>query len=506
MTQSVHEGEVVAPTPRETALIAIGQGAIMVFGGVLALLVAQIFGKTTETDAFFAAYSLYSLGVTFAQSFRLTAVASLVESPGGEAIARMFGAATVMIAVVALPMVVFAGPTGELLIPHDPTGTAPGVLRILWVALAGQLLVGMLLAALMVRGRFTLIGVASMAMGLVSVATFLATQSALGIDAAAAGLAAGSVWLAAVLALGLRRSGWRVSPRDAGHLGTFAREAGRLVYASATFVGSTLVYVVAVALAGREGAGEATLFAYAFMLSTMLLGVTGNVAALVRAPSLVAGADRVERTAATAIASVRFTAILAGPLIALALLVGTPLIELALGSGFSEDDIASILATLVLLVGWMLGSAAGLFAVVELLARRELRRLALLAVALVALVGCLAAAGAAVAGIEGIAVGLSVATVAIAALQLRLAFGRLWRSTAAQMLRDTLRQVVALALAFAPSTLLVVVAGDGAAQLVAAGLLAVGLTALATHRAWPGEAAVLTGLVRRSRPAPPVAG
>jgi hypothetical protein len=74
------------------------------------------------------------------------------------------------------------------------------------------------------------------------------------------------------------------------------------------------------------------------------------------------------------------------------------------------------------------------------------------------------------------------------------------------MLGDSARQVALIALSFAPSTLLVVVAGDGAAQLLAAGLLAACLMVAATRRGWPDEAAVLSGLLRRSRPAGPVAG
>jgi hypothetical protein len=498
MARPPHEGDVAPPTTRETALVAVGQGAIMLFGGVLALLVAQIFGKNTETDAFFAAYAVYSLGLTFAQSFRLTAVPNLVESPSGDAITRMLGAAVVIIAAITLPMVVLAGPTGTLLVAEDPTETAPAVLRILWIALAGQLLAGMLLTALTVRGRFKLIGVASVSVGLVSVGTFLATEEAIGIEAAAAGLAAAAVWFAAVLSVGLLKTGWRPSWSDTGGVLQLAREAGKLIFASATFIGSTFVYVLSIALAGHEGPGEATLFAYAYVLASVLLGLTGNVFVLVRSPSLTAGPDRTSRTAATAVSSVRFTIILAGPLIAMAVLVGAPVIEFALGSGFTDDDITSILVTLVLLIGWLLGTAASVFAVIELLARRELTRLALLSAAQAALVACLCAVGAAAWGIEGIALGVSAATVVITAVQLRWAFGEAWRGTAGRMLSSTSIQIGTLVAAFAPSALIVLAAGDGPVQLVIAGLVAAILTAAATRRVWPEESAVLLSMFRRS--------
>lgn len=480
--------------------MALGQGAVMVFGGILALLVAQLFGKDTETDAFFAAYGLYSLGITFTQTFRLTAVARLVKG-GDEAISLMLGAVALLCLVLAVPMILVAGPLGRLLVDTDPSGTASSTLRILWVALAAQLLASMVATVLAVRGRFKAIGMATLAVGLVSLATFLLTQAALGIEAAAFGLAAGSLTLVAALVGVLVRTGWRPPWPDRGAVGAMAGAAGRLIAASAMFLGNTLSYVICVAVAARQGPGEATLFAYGYVLAVMILAVTANVAAMVRSPGIMTSADRTAAAERTGLWSFRFTLILAGPVLALALVAGEPVIGLALGSGFSDADVRSILVLVVLLVGWLLASAAAVFAIVDLLARGALGRLAVLAVVQVGALAMAALAGARLAGTEGIAAALSLVTLAAAMVQLRWAYGDAWRAAAAAMARAAGGELALVSVVVAPSAVLLLAAGRTATTTVAAAGLTVVLAAAATWIWWPRESrSLISLLVRRTVP------
>ena len=470
----------------------------MVFGGVLALMVAQAFGKNAKTDAFFAAYGVYAVGLTFAQTFRLTAVSRLVRARGPETITRLLGAVAIMTLVAAVPMVALADPLGRLLVTADPGNVAPTALRILWVALAGQLLAAMLATILAVRGAFTVIGVATLLAGLISVGMFLLLEPSLGIAAASAGLVASAIWLTAVFGLTLLRAGWRpVSPTARFMRGTCS-EAVRLLYASTTFIGVNLAYVICIAISARQGSGEVTLFAYAYVLGGVLVGITANVTAMVRSPTVVASADRTKEAAAVGVWSFRFTVVLAGPVLAMAMLVGRPVIGFALGSGFSGANVHEILVTTLCLIGWILGAAAGIFAVVELLARGELRRLAALAAFLVAAVTGLGLVGGALAGIEGIAAALSIATLGVAAVQLRWAFGAVWQREAARMLRACLRELVVLAVAFAPAAVLRGVLGETTVATIVAALLAAALVAVASRVAWPREYGALLGLIRRS--------
>jgi peptidoglycan biosynthesis protein MviN/MurJ (putative lipid II flippase) len=467
----------------------------MVFGAVLAVLVAQLFGKSIQTDAFFAAYGFYSLGVTFTYTVRLTAVSRLVGS-ASEAVTRQLGAALLIALAFGVPMLILAGPLGRVLVESDPTGVARATLRILWVALTGQLLAAMLATILAVQGSFNTIGIATLLAGPVTIATFLLAEPATGIDGAAIGISAGAAWLVAVLGGKAVRSGWRPRVRDLAALGAMAAEALRLTFASATFLGATVAYVTCLAVAARQGAGEATLFAYAFVLVGMLLGVTTNVLAMVRSPSLLASSERTADAASTAVWGLRLTLVLAGPALAMVLLVGKPLIGFLLGSGFSAADVESLLVTLACLVGWLVATAAGIFAVVELLARGALVPLALLAAGQVGVLAPTAWAGAELAGIYGIAAALSVVTLGVTLVQLRWAFGGTWREPVGTMARASARELMVLAAAFAPSAALLLVVGQTAITTAAAGVLAAALVAVATFVAWPRESRALLALVR----------
>jgi putative peptidoglycan lipid II flippase len=466
----------------------------MIFGAVLAVLVAQVFGKSTETDAFFAAYGFYSLGVTFLYTVRLTAVSRLVGTTS-DAITRQLGAALLIALAFAIPMLILARPVGHILVEADPEGVAPETLRILWVALAGQLLGAMLATVLAVAGSFKTIGVATLLAGPVTVTAFLVTWPSVGIEAAAIGVAAGALWLVAVLGAKLIRSGWRPDGGGPRAMARIVTEAVRLTFASSTFLGATFAYVACLAIAARHGEGEATLLAYAFVLVGILLGVTSNVLAMVRSPALLASPDRQADLGAAAVWGLRVTLVLAGPVLAMALLVGKPVLGFVLGAGFTDGDIESLLVTLACLVGWLVGSAAGIFAVMELLARNALLPLAVLGAAQAAVTAAAAWGGVTVAGIHGIAAALSLVSVAVALVQLRWAFGPTWVTRVRAMASASTRELAVLIAAFAPSTLLLLLLGQSTAATVAAGLLAAALAGVATHIAWPHESRALIAVV-----------
>jgi len=182
------------------------------------------------------------------------------------------------------------------------------------------------------------------------------------------------------------------------------------------------------------------------------------------------------------------------------LLIGRPLIGVVLGPGFSDDDIESLLMTLVCLVGVLIGTAAGTFAVVELLAREALVPLALLAAGQVAVVAAAAWAGAELAGIYGIAPALSAVSLGVTLFQMRWAFGRACRAPVRAMVGASARELAVLAAAFAPPAGLVLLAGQSALSTAAAGALAVALVVATTSVAWPQEGrALLSSCAERAR-------
>ena len=486
------------PTSRQTALIVVGQAALMGFGALLALVIAQSFGKTARTDAFFAAYGLYSVGQVFGGTFRLTAVSPLVKAPGSVVATRLLGAVLLLSCAVAVPMVLLAVPVGKVLVASDPTGVAADVLRILWVALAGQLFGAMLATILTVRGSFTALGVITLLTGLVTTAVFFATRGALGIDAAAVGLAVGGLWIS-VASLGvLYRSGWRSARLTRALVRAIGGEARRLIYASATFIGITLAYVVSLALVARHGTGEATLYSYAYVLAGILVALTANVTAMVRSPSLVASEARTVETAAVGVWSLRMTLMIGGPALGFALLVGPPVIGALLGSGFSDVDVDEILVALPCLIGWTMASASGIFAIVELLARDNLRRLAVLAVAQVVGVLLLGLLGGAIAGMPGIASALSIVALTVAVIQLRWAFGEPVSESVLRIAKDLSREFVLVVVCFGPAALLLAELNESTLGYATATLLALILLVPASAKLWPVEFRSLFSVIRRA--------
>jgi peptidoglycan biosynthesis protein MviN/MurJ (putative lipid II flippase) len=483
---------------RSTAIVSLGQASIMVMGGVLALLIAHIFGKSARTDAFFAAYGVATVVIIFGQTFRLSALPKLVDRE--DAIPRLLAAVAVIAALAAVPMVLLADPVASLLVKRDPGGVATDSLRLLWIAVAGQLFGSMLAAILAVRRRFTLIGFAYLATGLTSIAVFLALEQAMGIKSVAVGLDVAAVLLCAVLGYALASDG---VPRSSGTAGTRAvlTEVWDLSLASATYVAVNLGYVICVAVASRAGSGEATLYAYAYFSAAILVAVTATSAAMVRSPRLLSEQARSPDVMADSTkATFRVTVVIVTPLFAVAALVGRPVIGFVLGSAFGHDDTVRLVVALLCLAGWVLASAASVFAVMEMLAQRRLGQLAAVAVAQVLVLIPLAIAGREAWGIRGIALAQSLALIGAAAAQLWLAFGPRWRGTAAHMLRDTGRAVGVMAAAFAPGAVLVVALGYEAPVVVPAALLSIALAAVATRVAWPSEWRLLASVVR-GRPA-----
>jgi hypothetical protein len=202
------------------------------------------------------------------------------------------------------------------------------------------------------------------------------------------------------------------------------------------------------------------------------------------------------------VSTYRYSVMLIAPVIALSLLVGKPVLGFLLGSDFRGHDAERLVITLVCLIGWVLGNAAGLYAVVELLSSGRARALAAVATAQSALLVGLAVTGRELGGIEGVAVGQSLSMLAGTATQLRLAFAGAWLSTLRAIGGATATGIAVAAAATAPGLILLGVAGDSAATRIAAAASGLALALVVTRLAWRGESTALMSFVVRPRQAP----
>lgn len=487
--------DVPEPTGRDLILVVLGQFALMGFGALLAVLIAHTFGKSRATDAFFAAYGLYSIGLVAATSLRLTAVPALVADRSPDALARIVGAVVALTIPLAIPLVLFASQTASLLVPGDPDGVATVALRWLWLALSGQLVAATALAMLAVAGAFRAVAFVTGTGGLVSVLGFIAARNRFGLDAASGALALSGVYMAAVSVWFATIRGHRFARPHRDMIIGWVTRAATLVWASAAFLGPAFAYVAAIAVATRTGAGEATLLSYAYVLGGILVTATTYIAASVQSPSITADEDRAGAAFDAALSAVRATVALVGPLLFVIWLVGEPAISWVLGVGFADEDVHRIVVILLVLTGWNLGTAVGVFAIVELLAAARLARLAALACLLVVSTTAGAAALSGPAGSVGVAAAMSGCGLGIAVWQARVAFPGRSRRLFAELGGWLVRELAVLAVAVVPVLATRALGGDAAMEGVAVAS-AIVLVGVGSACAWPRERTALIGAVR----------
>jgi peptidoglycan biosynthesis protein MviN/MurJ (putative lipid II flippase) len=275
---------------------SLGQVVVGVTSGVQAALVAAKFGVTAATDGFFAAYSVYTLVVLVAMSWRTTLVARMVEadSPHGS-FNRFCGAAGLVFAVCGILFVALGGPLASFLtgdLPPVATATARDSLVILWLAAGGQLVAALAAAALGIRGDYVRPAVALSAGSLVSIAGFLALEPFWGITALPSAILIGSVVTVTPLLHAMWRAGWRPSRTIIVDVVPNARAAGLALVSSLTNVFVYLVFVVSIAMAARLGEGTTTLYTYAYFALGLVTTLVGSSVAIVLAAPLAAVWDR----------------------------------------------------------------------------------------------------------------------------------------------------------------------------------------------------------------------
>ena len=480
---------------RQAAALSFGHAAAMVLGGVLALLIAHFFGRSARTDAFFAAYGVYTVALVLAQTFRLTALPRLIGDPDGRVADSLLGAVALLALVAAVPMVLLAEPLGKLLVESDPGDVAAESLRALWPALAGQLVVGLLAAFLIVRGRFVVIAVGYLVGGLVSLAMLAVFQEEVGIQAVSLALGISVAVIAALFVLSLARAGWRPEPGAVLDPRAAGRQASDLVLASASFLAANLGFVICVAVASRDGAGEATIYAYAYFTAALLVATTAVSSAMVRSPKLLAVTERADATVVEATTTYRFTLVLVAPALGLIAVAGAPIADFLLGDAFDGSSANRLVVTLLCLSGWVFGSAAGVFAIVDLLGRGRQRELALVAVAQLLLLVPLAIGGRAAAGVAGVAAAQSLVMLGATYAQLTLAFGERARQVVGAMLATTFRAFMWMAIAFAPGLAIALATDHSTGGTAWAVVISLPLALAATRIAWPDETRTILSLL-----------
>jgi peptidoglycan biosynthesis protein MviN/MurJ (putative lipid II flippase) len=147
-----------ASSARSSLAVSVGFLLTSLLGGVLSILVAVVVGEGADTDAFFAAYSVYLFFTLFGAGLR-TSLVPLLGPTGDERAWRMrsvdvvgrlggAGAATMALVVVLSPLI------GLALRPGDAGGRETAIASVAILALASYCqIAGASLASVLAAAR-----------------------------------------------------------------------------------------------------------------------------------------------------------------------------------------------------------------------------------------------------------------------------------------------------------------------------------------------------------------
>jgi peptidoglycan biosynthesis protein MviN/MurJ (putative lipid II flippase) len=457
------------PLAGRVAITSIAQLGTMAFGGLLALLIARRFGTSSETDAMFAAYSVYGVFLMVAQSLRLTMVPRLARAEGAAAsFVDGLGALAVIAAVSAVALIGFRHPLATVLVGSDGATDVTGdALAVFWGAAMAQLVAGYGAAQLAASGQFTVTAVGYLTGSLLPVLA-LAVWPDPDIGIVPLLIGGGAVVTALVLVAGVAQQPkvLRERPSLRGSLST----ASQMVAGALGSVMWQIALVASLAFAARTAEGAVTVYPYAFFAAGLVTAVTSGSIAMVIAGPITSGWDRLDPAPLepALLSVVRTSTLLAVPILGVALLVADDVIGAVLGSALTDDEVATMRDTFLALGGVIL--AAGISPVPAIAAYARARYWTLAGIALVGLalhIG-LSAVAAAVDSVVALAAVASFAALAIGVMTIWL----IWRDDAAVLIaRVTRAMAEALAVgaaAFVPLLLLASLLGSVVGAVVGA--------------------------------------
>lgn len=482
----------LARTHGQLALVSVSHGALAltaaIYGG---LIPRRLAGAPDLSDAFFAAYSIYTLLAMFSVSLRVTVAPVLCRPPADDSAVRSrYGwmtpfTATLFLALAAA-LAVLSLRLGAMVSP----GRAAAAGRLILTFAPAVFLQGMAFyfsGVLAARGRIAFVSASITVATVAGAGAFLLTPGLAAISPILGLTTFNAIWTATLWARA------RADGLVALSLGRMARHAPEIrgyvravLIGSAPYVAVNAAYVISQALAGRCAQGLPTVFAYAYLMISVGISLTAGSLGigLVRQFTEHAADDRTRFRAyalhVTAVAGI----VSCGMLGAFAVLA-RPLAELlfsvlAPGAAGTPADHFAPAVWLLAPGGWAIGIFSTLTPMTVALGLRA--RFAGYAAAVLAAHAMLGVALHAHFGLPGVCVGLTLALAAatlLVAARLRAAFGA---SFPAALARRVLPLPAATAALVAAATAVQGIAGAAgyrmAGVLASMGIFAAGYAGL----------------------------
>jgi hypothetical protein len=434
------------------ALTAISLLTVSGISAVVGVVIGREFGRSDETDGFFAAYGLFVVIVIASQAIRLTVLPDLARARQERRLAGELAGFVLALAVFAVPLLLaaalFADDLAWLLTGGGSDvaqETAADALQ--WMVPAA---VAHLFAALAASGLAALDDYGTAAIGYAlgsasGLALILARVEPDGIIAVAWGMATNAAIALAVPLAGLAIRAARsrmpagavrpTGPPVRARLGVFA-------VGSALPLAQQLLYVICYPFAARLGTGELTSFVYAYIAAASLVMVTAGSIGIVTAVPLTRSGLSVADTVRHVVATSWLSLAVAGAAAGMFTLAGGDVVEAVLGDAYGGEvgaDLGRVVASMSL---WIIASIGIAVAFPLAFVAGRTRGLPLIAAAALAVQVPLAWVGSRLLELDGLALSLGITALFVLAALLRQLGA----------LRDAARQLALAALVVAALT------------------------------------------------------
>ena len=414
-----------AGSAASAALTAASTLVVSGFAAIVGVVIAREFGRTDETDGFFAAYGVFIVITLAAQSIRIAVLPTLARARDERRLAGTVAGFATALTVVAVPLLILgevaAAPIADLLTGSGSEAAQDACAEALrWMIPAA---VAHLYAGLAASGLAALDDYATAALGYAAGSAaglgLIMTQiDEHGIVAVSWGMALNGAIALLVPTVGLA---WRAAHarmpagavRPAGV--PLASRLGVFAIAAALPIALQLLYVICLPFAGKLGSGAVTSFGYAYLAAASLVTVTAFSIGLVSSVPLtrIGLADGAVGRHVTASSWIAFVPIAAA--VGAFAVAGAQIVERVLGGAYGGDVGDEVSRLVVVLAPWMVVSVGVNVTFPLAFVAGRLRMLPWIGAAALAVQVLLAWIGEELLELDGLAVSLAVSTLFVLA-------------------------------------------------------------------------------------------
>jgi hypothetical protein len=411
------------------ALTAGSTFLVAAFAAAVGVLIAREFGRTDETDGFFAAYGVFFVVVLAAQAIRIAVLPTLARSRQEGLLAGEIAGYAGAIAVVAVPLLLVSelatGQLADLLtggtskVAEDAASDA---LRWMVPAAVAHLFAGLAASGLAALDDYATAAFGYAAGSAAGLSLMLARVEPDGIVAVGWGMMLnGAISLLVPLAGLAWRARRERMPRGAvrptgspllARLGVFAT-------AASLPIALQLLYVVCLPFAGRLGSGSVTSFGYAYLAAASLVSVTAVSLGLVTSVPLARSGLTSARAARHVVSSSWVALALIGAATGVFSIAGADVVEAVLGDAYGGDVGEEVGRLVAVLAPWMVVSVGVNVSFPLVFVVERVRALPGIGLAALALQVPVAWAAGELAGLDGLALALAVSTAIVLVALLR---------------------------------------------------------------------------------------